>query len=150
MLAAIAAFISQKLVRDKNRIAYEMKKIFPCVLLCCTPVSIMCWRAARGEGARRDPFTSHVPQLNAALSSRNFKGAGGGNGEQLELQWLQLSGEALKPVNGRGSLHQGTARGPYHWPDGKRRDTTKRAAASGPRAKSKQRQGQRFRAGKST
>ena len=77
MLAAIDAFISQKPVRDKNRIAYEMKKIVLYELLCCTPVSIMCWRAARGEGARRDPFTSHVPQLNAGLSYRNYKGAGG-------------------------------------------------------------------------
>ena len=77
MLAAIPAFISQKPVRDKDRIACETKKIVLCALLCCTPVSIMCWRAARGEGARRDPFTSHVPQLNAALSYRNYKGAGG-------------------------------------------------------------------------
>ena len=76
MLAAIAAFISQKPVRDKEH-ACKTKKIVQCALLCCTPVSIMCWRAARGEGARRDPFTSHVPQLNAGLSYRNYKGPGG-------------------------------------------------------------------------
>ena len=76
MLAAIPAFISQKPVRDKHMIACETKKIVLCALLCCTPVSIMCWRAARGEGARRDPFTSHVPQLNAALSYRNYKSGG--------------------------------------------------------------------------
>ena len=151
MLAAIDAFISQMPVRDKNRIAYETLIKFPRVLLCCNVAlrSASCaggQRGGRGRGGIRSRATC---RSSTQVSLTGIIRGRGDNREQLELQWLQLSGEALKPVNGRGSLHHGTARGPYQWPDGKRRDTTKRAA-SAPRAKSRQRQGQRFRAERCT
>ena len=67
-------------------------------------------RGGRGRGGIRSRATC---RSSTQLSLTGIIRGRGDNREQLELQWLQLSGEALKPVDGRGSLRHGTARGPW-------------------------------------